>query len=277
MATPRSASAVPSAGRRTGCAQTGPASCRRPRRPGPRSGSDRAPSDGPASSTRRGGRRPRRSPRALGVCSPIQRTASDAIRNHTWLPSGSSTLTTSNRPRSGTSSTEPGAVNSAGLGHRRWPPSPLVNASDRAARWYGVHCSPPPAPADQGDGGEDGCRPGLRTAASAAKLVDGERRGGNSVDRPRPRWAVAPVDGRTARPPVPVCRPRVPLGLGHRTAWARLGPGAPSTGRFRHRPGTARPGCSASCLAARSIPSARTGACRRPSAGRGISLRRRGT
>ena len=31
-------------------------------------------------------------------------------------------------------------------------------------------------PADQGDGGEDGCRPGPRTAASAAKLVDGGRR-----------------------------------------------------------------------------------------------------
>ena len=28
---------------------------------------------------------------------------------------------------------------------------PLVNASDHAARWYGVHCSPPLAPADQGD------------------------------------------------------------------------------------------------------------------------------
>ena len=38
-------------------------------------------------------------------------------------------------------------------------------------------------PADQGDGGEDGCRPGPRTAASAAKLVDGGRRGGNSRSR----------------------------------------------------------------------------------------------
>ena len=37
---------------------------------------------------------------------------------------------------------------------------PLVNASDHAARWYGVHCSPPLAPADQGDRGEDGCRAG---------------------------------------------------------------------------------------------------------------------
>ena len=92
--------------------------------------------------------------------------------------------------------------------------------------------------------------------------------------RPRQGWRRRVGDlfrrpgARTARPPVPVCRPRVPRGLGHRTAWVRLGPGAPSTGRFRHRPGTARPGCSASCLAARSIPSARTGACRRPSAGR---------
>ena len=32
-------------------------------------------------------------------------------------------------------------------------------------------------------------------------LSMGGRRGGNSVDRPRPRWAVAPVEGWTARPP----------------------------------------------------------------------------
>ena len=49
-----------------------------------------------------------------------------------------------------------------GVERRRRAPGadgPLVNASDHAARWYGVHCSPPLAPADQGDRGEDGCRP----------------------------------------------------------------------------------------------------------------------
>ena len=43
---------------------------------------------------------------------------------------------------------------------------------------------------------------GTRTAASAAKLVDGGRRGGNSVDRPRPRrrrrWHVASTAARAA-------------------------------------------------------------------------------
>ena len=38
--------------------------------------------------------------------------------------------------------------------------------------------------------------------------------------------------------------------------------------RWVMRPGTARPGCSASYLAARSIPPAQTAACQRPSAGR---------
>ena len=69
-------------------------------------------------------------------------------------------------------------------------------------------------PADQGDGGEDGCRPGPRTAASAAKLVDGGRRGGNSPARPR--WAVSPVEGadrggRRVRPCPPPLRAR-PVG-----------------------------------------------------------------
>ena len=36
------------------------------------------------------------------------------------------------------------------------------------------------------------------------------------------------VDGASAR--ASLADPRVPLGLGHRTAWVRLGPGAPSTG-----------------------------------------------
>ena len=82
-----------------------------------------------------------------------------------------------------------GAVSSAGLGNtddghqvdpqsarRRAPGADgtLVNASDHAARWYGVHCSPPLAPADQGDGGEDGVpgrgpeRPGLDGRGSRA-------------------------------------------------------------------------------------------------------------
>ena len=46
-----------------------------------------------------------------------------------------------------------------------------MNASDRAARWYGVHCSPTPAPADQGDGGRTGAGRGPERPASAVKLV----------------------------------------------------------------------------------------------------------
>ena len=93
-----------------------------------------------------------------------------------------------------------GGVDSAGLGHRRWPPSrpqvlagerrrrapaadgSFLNASDRVARWYGVHSRPPQAPGDQGDGGEDGCRGcGPRTVVSGRRGPRASRRWFNAA------------------------------------------------------------------------------------------------
>ena len=65
----------------------------------------------------------------------------------------------------------------------------IVNASDRAARWYGVHCSPPLAPADQGDGGEHRCRAGAPNDRVWTGVVRARsRRGrGGTCDSPRSR------------------------------------------------------------------------------------------
>ena len=131
---------------------------------------------------------------------------------------------------------------------------------------------------DRGDLAEAGLglghrNPAQRAAAGTAftrpkTRLSADLRGGscpNGSER-----AVAPsargADGASARASLPT--PGSSRARASGPPGSALDPGAPSTGRFRHRPGTARPGCSASCLAARSIPSARTGACRRPSAGR---------
>ena len=73
----------------------------------------------------------------------------------------------------------------------------LANASDRAARWYGVHSSPPPAPADPGsDGGEDGCRAGVQngrvwTAGSARGHVAGSPLAFPTTRSRPPAWRAA--------------------------------------------------------------------------------------
>ena len=125
-----------------------------------------------------------------------------------------------------------GAVTSAGLGtptmatkstprvlggerRRRAPGAdgPLVNASDHAARWYGVHCSPPLAPADQGDRGEDGCRAGapngrVWTAGLAFPTTRSRRPawlGGGSE-----RAGISPATGLDWGQPVRMPRPAAP-------------------------------------------------------------------
>ena len=96
---------------------------------------------------------------------------------------------------------------------RSWPIRVPLNSSKSSRIGDGRQPVSPPPPRWMA-GGEHGGRDSRR---GGRRVCHGARATSAPVDHAsRASW------GRTGRPPVRVCRPRVQLGLGHRTGWVRL-------------------------------------------------------